>query len=183
MLFTVWNHQITMITGHTYQSYISKVRTLRTYAFYSLDLSILCYFQHGYIKLTFFNNMDPLNLCCLQNGPIKLMLCSNGNIKLMMFTVWLSFYMIKPIQLRCCQYGPIQPFVQPYTRNNITSVIVTILFTVLSVCPINTSYTQIIYKTSNKNWICQHCYVVLNITLNTFPLLLAKCNYNSSWLE
>ena len=76
MLFTVWNHQITMITGHTYQSYISKVRTLRTYAFYSLDLSILCYLQHGYIKLTFFYNMDPLNLCCLQNGPIKLMLCS-----------------------------------------------------------------------------------------------------------
>jgi hypothetical protein len=70
-------------------------------------------------------------------------------------------------------------FVQPYTRNNITSVIVTILFTVLSVCPINTSYTQIIYKTSNKNLICQHCYVVLNITLNTLPLLLAKCNYNS----
>ena len=76
MLCTVWNHQITIITGYTYQTDISKVRTLRTYAFYSLDLSILCYLQHGYIKLTFFYNMDTLNLCCLRIGPIKLMLFS-----------------------------------------------------------------------------------------------------------
>jgi hypothetical protein len=169
-----------MITGHTYQTYISKVRTLRTYAFYSLDLSILCYLQHGYIKLTFFYNMDPLNLCCLQSGPIKLMLCSEWKHQTYDVYSMTIFLYDKTNTITLLTVWTHPTFCTTIYQKQYYKCYCNILFTVLSVCPINTSYTQIIYKTSNKNWICQHCYVVLNITLNTLPLLLAKCNYNSS---
>jgi hypothetical protein len=77
LLYIVWTDHTYVVHGMEPSNYDDyKVRTLRTYAFYSLDLSILYYLQHGYIKLTFFYNIDPLNLCCLRNGPIKLMLCS-----------------------------------------------------------------------------------------------------------
>jgi hypothetical protein len=70
--------------------------------------------------------MDTWRLCCLQYGPIKyvaygmdrssLNCLQYGHMEFKLYTVWKSFYMINPVSLRCWQYGPIQPFLQPYTH-------------------------------------------------------------------
>ena len=182
MLFTEWTHQ--------------------TYVVYGMDPSNLCCLQYGPIKLMLLTvwtrqtyvvyGMDPSNLCCLQYGHIKLMLFTNGPIKLKLLTVWryrthavysMDIFLYdkhsKLTLLTVLAHPSFSTTRYTETRHNITGVIVTvvrtIMFTVLSIRPINTSYNQIIYKTSNKNFvdggkykrICHHCSVVSNITLDT----------------
>ena len=128
--------------------------------------------------------MDPSNLCCLRNGPIQHKLLTvwryqtyavysieiflyDKHNKLTLLTVWF--------------HPTFSTTRYTLTRHNMTGVIVTvvrtIMCTVLTIRPINTSYNQIIYKTSNKNFvdgdkykrICQRCSVV-SISLRTPPL-------------
>ena len=83
--------------------------------------------------------MDTSNLCSLQYGQFLY----DKPSKLTLLTIWAH------------PAFPTTRYTQP--RHNITHVIVTvvrtILLTVLSIRTINTSYNQIVYKTSNKNFV------------------------------
>ena len=153
---------------------------------YTLNLRCL---QYGTIKLMLFTewthqtyvvySMDPSNLCCLRNGPIKLKLLTVWRYwthAVYSMDIFLYDKHSKLTLLTALAHPSFSTTRYTETKHNITCVIVTvvrtILFTVLSIRPINTSYNQIIYKTSNKNFvdgdkynrICHHCSVVSNIT-------------------
>lgn len=126
--------------------------------------------------------MDPSNLCCLRNGPIKLKLLTIWRYRthaVFSMDIFLYDKHSKFTLLTVLAHPTFSTTRYTETRHNITGVILTvvgtIVFAVLSIRPINTSYNQIIYKTSNKNFVddgkykrkCHHCSVVSNITSDT----------------
>ena len=104
------------LTAYTNQPYVVYSMDLSKYVVYSMDPSTLCCLQHGPIKYV-VHSMDPPTLCCLQYGPNTLTL----------LTLWdhhnYTVYIIGLVNLhslqydinnlRCLQYGPIHPFLQP----------------------------------------------------------------------
>jgi hypothetical protein len=101
---------------------ILPTRATRLMPLVEQELLTLSKFTPGVNNAYAVYNMNPSNLCCLRNGPINLTLLTVWTHRIYAFYSIETFYMINSVNLRCWQYGPIQPFLQPDTHKPDTRI-------------------------------------------------------------
>jgi hypothetical protein len=123
-LCTVSKIKPTLFKAFTNRHYVVySVKQLRLHCLYHGSIIIHC-LQYIYVAYT----IDQINPCCLQCGAIKFTLLTSwihepyvvynyGPSTLTLFAVLCNqtytVYIMALENLRCSQYGPIQPFLQP----------------------------------------------------------------------